>query len=136
MVRIKQSVTKKQNLSERFHVTPLYTPLKVLKSKTDKKKHHRFRPGTITLRDIRKYQQAPNLSIKSAPFKRLVLEITQALSKENIQIQSAAMAVLQEVSEAFLVGLFEDTNLCAIHARRVTITPKDMQLALRIRRKK
>ena len=51
----------------------------------------------------------------------------------NIRFQSTAILALQESAEAYLVGLFEDTNLCALHAKRVTITPKDMQLARRIR---
>ena len=53
--------------------------------------------------------------------------------KSDLRFQSQAVLALQEATEAYLVGLFEDTNLCAIHAKRVTIMPKDMQLARRIR---
>uniref|UniRef100_A0A8C5KTS7 Core Histone H2A/H2B/H3 domain-containing protein n=1 Tax=Jaculus jaculus TaxID=51337 RepID=A0A8C5KTS7_JACJA len=55
------------------------------------------------------------------------------LAKTDLRFQSSAVMALQEASEAYLVGLFEDTNLCAIHAKRVTIMPKDIQLARRIR---
>jgi Core histone H2A/H2B/H3/H4 len=54
-------------------------------------------------------------------------------SPSHISTQSSAIQALQESAEAYLVGLFEDTNLCAIHAKRVTIMPKDIQLARRIR---
>jgi histone H3 len=96
------------------------------------KKPHRFRPGTVALRDIRRYQRSTELLIQKAPFQRLVKEIAQDI-KSDIRIQSSAIQALQESSEAYLVGLFEDTNLCAIHAKRVTILPKDLQLARRIR---
>ncbi|XP_008477672.1 histone H3-like [Diaphorina citri] len=62
----------------------------------------------------------------------LVREIAQDF-KTDLRFQSSAVMALQEASEAYLVGLFEDTNLCAIHAKRVTIMPKDIQLARRIR---
>ena len=96
------------------------------------KKAHRFRPGTVALREIRKYQKTTDLLIKKAPFQRLVREVTQDF-KSDLRFQSSAIMALQEASEAYLVGLFEDTNLCAIHAKRVTIMPEDMQLARRIR---
>lgn len=96
------------------------------------KKPHRYRPGTVALRQIRKYQKSTNLLIRMAPFQRLVREIAQDY-KTDIRFQSSAILALQEASEAYLVGLFEDTNLCAIHAKRVTIMPKDMILARRIR---
>ncbi|PKU70067.1 Histone H3.2 [Dendrobium catenatum] len=96
------------------------------------KKPHRFRPGTVALREIRKYQKSTELLIRKLPFQRLVREIAQDF-KTDLRFQSSAVAALQEASEAYLVGLFEDTNLCAIHAKRVTIMPKDIQLARRIR---
>ncbi|CAH1443185.1 unnamed protein product [Lactuca virosa] len=151
------------------------------------KKPHRFRSGTVVLREIRKYQkitqetsvskttkiwpeqskllanppeeklQGSNCRLRrpgncsdyrmseeaagnnraegnpKLPFQRLVREIAQDF-KTNMRFQSSSVvAALQEASEAYLVGLFEDTNLCAIHAKRVTIMPKDMQLARRIR---
>ncbi|KAH3745554.1 Histones H3 and H4 [Pelomyxa schiedti] len=96
------------------------------------KKPHRFRPGTVALREIRKYQKSTELLIRKLPFQRLVREIAQDF-KTDLRFQSSAIAALQEAAEAYLVGLFEDTNLCAIHAKRVTIMPKDIQLARRIR---
>ena len=96
------------------------------------KKMRRYRPGTVALREIRRYQKTTDLLIKKAPFQRLVREVAQDY-KVDCRFQSSAVMALQEASEAYLVGLFEDTNLCAIHARRVTIMPKDMQLARRIR---
>jgi histone H3 len=96
------------------------------------KKPHRYRPGTVALREIRRYQKSTELLIRKLPFQRLVREIAQDF-KTDLRFQSSAVVALQEASEAYLVGLFEDTNLCAIHAKRVTIMPKDIQLARRIR---
>ncbi|CAB9509068.1 Histone H3 [Seminavis robusta] len=96
------------------------------------KKPHRYRPGTVAIREIRRYQRSTDLLIRKLPFQRLVREIAQDI-KSDLRFQESAVLALQEASEAYLVGLFEDTNLCAIHAKRVTIMPKDMQLARRIR---
>jgi histone H3 len=96
------------------------------------KKSHRFKPGTVALREIRRYQKSSELLIRKLPFQRLVREIAQDF-KTDLRFQHAAVQALQEAAEIYLVGLFEDTNLCAIHAKRVTIMPKDMQLARRIR---
>lgn len=93
---------------------------------------HRFRPGTVALRQIRKYQKSTDLLLRKLPFQRLVREIAQDFSSD-LRFQSSAILALQEATEAYLVSLFEDTNLCAIHAKRVTIMPKDIQLARRIR---
>ena len=95
-------------------------------------KPHRYRAGTAALRDIRHFQKGTALLIRKLPFQRLVREIAQDF-KTDLRFQSAAILCLQEAAEAYLVGLFEDTNLCAIHARRVTIMPKDIKLARRIR---
>ncbi|KAM9384775.1 histone H3, embryonic-like [Pholidichthys leucotaenia] len=92
------------------------------------KKPHRYRPGTVALREIRRYQKSTELLIRKLPFQRLVREIAQ-----DLRFQSSAVMALQEASEAYLMGPFEDTNLCTIHAKRVTIMPKDIQLARRIR---
>ncbi|XP_039327535.2 histone H3.3C-like [Saimiri boliviensis] len=94
------------------------------------KKPHRYRPGTVALCEIRCYHA--ELLICKLPFQRLVREIAQDF-KTDLRFQSAAMGALQEASEAYLVGLFEDTNLCATRAKCVTIMPKDIQLARRIR---
>ena len=99
------------------------------------KKPHRYRPGTVALREIRKYQKSTEFLIRKAPFQRLVREITQG-HKGDLRFQSSALGASQEASEAYLVGLFEDTNLCAIHAKRVTIMPKDIQLTRRIQRER
>jgi histone H3 len=116
-------------------------PLKTLAAKAARKsapatggvkKPHRFRPGTVALREIRKYQKNTDLLIRKLPFQRLVREVANDF-KTDLRFQSHAIQALQEASEAYLVGLFEDSNLCAIHAKRVTIFPKDMQLARRIR---
>ena len=96
------------------------------------KKPMRYRPGTVALREICHYQKSTELLIRKLPFNRLVREIAQDF-KTNLRFQAQAIGALQEASEAYLVGLFEDTNLCAIHAKRVTIMPKDIQLARRIR---
>jgi histone H3 len=98
----------------------------------DIKKVHRFRPGTVALREIRKFQKSTDLLIRKLPFQRLVRELAQDF-RSDLRFQSSAVLALQESSEAYLVNLFEDTNLCAIHAKRVTIMPKDIQLARRIR---
>lgn len=97
------------------------------------KKKHRFRPGTRALMEIRQYQKSTNLLIRKLPFSRVVREIAQEMAGEPKFWQATAIMCLQEATEAFLVSLFEDTNLCAIHAKRVTIMPRDMQLARRIR---
>lgn len=76
--------------------------------------------GTVALREIRRYQKSTELLIRKLPFQRLVREIAQDF-KSDLRFQSSAIGALQESVEAYLVSLFEDTNLCAIHAKRVTI---------------
>jgi histone H3 len=102
--------------------------------KTIQKKPFRYRPGVAALKEIRRYQKSTELLIRKLPFQRLVKEIAQEI-QPKIRFQSGALLALQEMAEAFLVDLYQDTNLAAIHAKRVTITPKDMQLALRLRGK-
>ena len=97
-----------------------------------RRRPHRYRPGTVALRQIRNYQKSTELLIRKLPFQRLVREIAQDY-KCDLRFQSTAIMALQEAAEAYLVGIMEDTNLCALHAKRVTIMPKDMQLARRIR---
>lgn len=92
-----------------------------------------FFSGEKALREIRQYQNSTDLLLRRLPFARLVREIQQGLSRHSYSWQASAILALQEASEAHLVGLFEDCNLCAIHGKRVTIMPKDMQLARRIR---
>jgi histone H3 len=92
----------------------------------------RYRPGTVALREIRRYQKSTELLLRKLPFQRLVREIAGEF-KSDLRFQGSAIVALQEATEAYIVSLFEDTNLCAIHAKRVTIMPKDVQLARRIR---
>ena len=96
------------------------------------KKPHRYRPGTVALREICRYQKSTELLCRKLPVAHLIREIAQDF-KTDLRFQASAIAALHEAMEAYLVGLFEDTNLCTIHARRVTITPQDMQLARRLR---
>jgi histone H3 len=96
------------------------------------KKPHLYRPSTVALREIRRYQKSTDLLIRKLPFQRLVREISQDF-KNDLRFQSTAILAIQESSEAYLTGIFEDTNLCAIHAKRVTIMPKDIQITRRIR---
>ena len=102
--------------------------------RTDAKKPRRYRPGTVALWDIRRYQRSTELPIRRAPFDRLVKELVQELQCRGIELRvsPAVVTALQEAAEAYLVLLFEDTNLCATHAKHVTIMPKDIQLAQRI----
>jgi histone H3 len=97
-----------------------------------RRKPHRYRPGTVALREIRRYQKSSDLLLRKLPFQRLVREIAQQF-QEDLRFQSTAILALQEAAEAYLVSMFEDTNLCAIHAKRVTIMPRDLRLARRIR---
>ncbi|RGB43369.1 histone H3 [Rhizophagus diaphanus] len=100
-------------------------------------KPRRYRPGTVALREIRQFQKTTNLLIRKLPFSRVVREIAIEVlgphSNVGYRWQSVAILALQEATEAYLVHLFEDANLCAIHAKRVTIMQKDIQLARRIR---
>ena len=93
---------------------------------------NRYRPGCLALQEICHYQKRTNLLIRKLPFQRLIRELAQKF-KVDVRFRSSALMALQEAAEAYLVRLFEDTNLCAIHAKRVTIMPKDIQLARRIR---
>ena len=97
------------------------------------KKRH-YRPGTLALREIRKYQKSTDLLIKKAPFIRLVKEIQHGkLGRTEIRMQRIAVEALQEAAEYYITKIFDDANLCALHAKRITLQPKDMQLAMRIR---
>jgi histone H3 len=99
------------------------------------KKPHRSRPGTVALREIRRFQKSTELLMRKLPFSRLVREIAQDF-KSDLRFNDNAIMALQEASEAYLVGLFEDSNKCALHAKRVTLMPKDIWLARDIREAK
>ena len=97
------------------------------------KKPRKYWPGTVALCEIWQYQKSTELLIRKLPFSRLVREIAQEVGKTDMRFQGSTIICLQEAAEAFLVSLLEDTNLCTIHTKRVTIMPKDVQLAHRIR---
>ncbi|XP_078055416.1 histone H3-like [Mustelus asterias] len=120
--------------------TGVKTPRKQLATKAARKsapatgglkKPHRYWSSTVALREIHQYQQSTELLICKLPVQHLGQEITQDFNI-NLRFQSSAVMALQEASEAYLVGLFEEINLCTIHAKRVTIMPKDIQLARHI----
>ena len=98
-------------------------------------KPHRYCPGTVALHKICKYKKSTEFLLHKTPFQRLVMESTQD-HKVDLRFQSSALGASQEASEAYLVELFEDSNLCAIHAKRVTIMPKDIQLTQQILRER
>lgn len=117
----------------------------------------RYRPGEKALKEIRFYQKNTDLLLRKLPFARLVREVQTYFSRKEFRWQAEAMMALQEAAgniyltsysrfhssrliriniytiESHLVGVFEDANLCTIHAKRVTVMPKDIQLARRIR---
>ncbi|ODM90224.1 histone H3.3 type 2 [Orchesella cincta] len=141
MARTKQTARKSTGGHPRFINL---AARKVLRTKTTRSivpaplkaavmKPHRYRPGVVALREVRCYQKSTELLIRKLPFQRLIKEITQNLQRGEYRFLSVAIEALQQASEAYLVGLFEDANLCVLHAKRVTIMPKDLQLALRIR---
>jgi len=99
------------------------------------RKRRRARPGVRALREIRKYQKSTDRLIPFAPFARLVREIAQDFVMD-LRFQRVAVEALQEASEAYLTDLFGDAQLAAIHAGRVTIMPKNVQIARRIKKER
>ena len=98
------------------------------------RKRRRFRPGTVAMREIRRYQKSTELLIRKLPFQRLVREVVRGMyNSTSYRFQSTALLALQEAAEAHLVFMFEQVNDIAIHGRRVTIMPKDIQLWKRLR---
>ena len=93
------------------------------------KKPRKYQPGTVALQEIWQFQKSTELLIRKLPFSQLVCEIAHTMGKTNLHFQGSTIICLQEAAEVFLVSLMEDANLCAIHAKRVTIMPKDIQLA-------
>ena len=142
MARTKQTARKgdKGGKAPRKDIPTVKGARKAAANKGQKAKH-RYRPGTVALREIRRYQKSTELLIRKLPFQRLVREVALDVAfpprdREAYRFAPGAILALQEASEAYLVGLFEDTNLAAIHAKRVTIMPKDVQLARRLRGEK
>ena len=124
--------------SDDYHMPP--TPPYSQRKKTSKKKlpftirQRKFRPGTVALREIRRYQKSSNLLIPKMPFRRLVREIALSIyGVDQKRFQESSLSALQEAAESFLVNLLEEANLCAIHAKRITLQPKDITLARKIR---
>ena len=115
----RSTFAKKQPRSQRGQATAQQQP-------------HRYRPGMVALREIRRYQKSMELLIRKLPFQCLVRKILQGYGV-GYRVTLAMMMALQEAAEVYLVQLLEDSNLCAIHAKRITIQPKDIQLARRIR---
>ncbi|XP_017340815.1 histone H3-like centromeric protein A [Ictalurus punctatus] len=131
-MRRDRSVSRRKQVTPR-HRTPPRTRRDSGPSEASPRKKRRFRPGVRALMEIRKFQKSTDLLLRKGPFSRLVREVCQVFSRENLMWQAYALLALQEAAEAFLVRLFSDANLCAIHAKRVTLFPKDIQLARRIR---
>jgi len=127
MARTKETARKKSLGSKKTKKAP-----KTAGGSTGVKRAHRWRPGTVALREIRKIQKGTELLVQKAPFQRLIREIASG-HKDSLRFQSAAVQAIQEATESYVISLLADTNLCAIHTRRVTIMPKDVQLALRLR---
>ena len=96
------------------------------------KKIKRSKQGTVATREIKKYQKSTELLIRKLPFSKLVRELVQSNNKTDVRFQGLAIQALQEAAENYLINLFVDTQLCAEHAKRVTIMQPDMQLATRI----
>ena len=114
---------------------PLLMSQNAVKGNEDKeeaRKKHR-RSHTKWLKEIRKYQKSTDLLLRKLPFCRLVKEITESVSNGDFRYTTQAMEALQEASEAYLVGLMEDSQLCSFHAKRITLMKRDLQLAQRIR---
>jgi histone H3 len=134
MARTKQKPKKRASASVKCPVEKCLPKKKARYrvSKDGVKRAHRYRPGKVALQEIRHYQKSTKLLLHKLPFQRVVKEIAQG-QKSGIRLQSNAVMALQQAAEAFLVGLFEDANACAIHAKRVTLMEKDLLLALRIR---
>jgi len=96
------------------------------------KKPHKFKPGTVALREIRRYQKSTDLVIRQLPMQRLVREIAQDY-KTDLRFEKRAINAIQQAVEYYIIGLLQDSNLCALHAKRQCIMPKDIQLARRLR---
>ncbi|CAG9320669.1 unnamed protein product [Blepharisma stoltei] len=129
MARTKQTARKTTSARK--------TPKKHLANKAAEIKPRGVKPPNRLLKipaliEIYKYQKGTELLVRKHPFQRLVREIAQEY-KTDLRFQSSAVLALQEAAESYHIGLFGDSNFCAIHGKRVTIMPRDMQLVRRIR---
>lgn len=95
-------------------------------------KARRWRPGTVALREIRKYQNSVEMLIRKAPFQRLVREVMQQ-TKDSLRMSRSSVEAIQEATESYMTSLFADANLCTLHAKRVTLMGSDLKLARRLR---
>lgn len=129
MVRVHSTPKKHISFNKTGGAT---TDAKINLTSSVKTKGHRYRPGTVALRQIRKYQKSTDLLIAKMPFQRLVREIATKI-KPDLRWQANAILAIQTSSEDYLTKVFEDSNLCAIHAKRTTIQAKDIRLARRLR---
>jgi histone H3 len=131
VVIAKRSRNKNLSTQADHHATGMKSPAHYMGSSGALKRMQRYRPGTVALREIRKYQKSTDLLIRKKPFERLVREVLYSI-KSDARVQPSTLACLQEAAESYVVTLFEDANLCAIHAKRITLMPKDFKLAQRI----
>ncbi|KAI3506302.1 hypothetical protein L1887_28659 [Cichorium endivia] len=143
MARTKQ-IAKRSSSKRKPGATPISTSTPPRKSPRknpasseagESKRRHRHKPGTQVLREIRRLQKTVNLLIPAAPFIRTVREISNYFAPEVTRWQAEALQALQEAAEDYLVQLFEDSMLCSIHAKRVTLMKKDWELARRLGKK-
>lgn len=108
-------------------------PSFVLPASQQKNKRRRFRPGAVALREIREYRKGTGLCLRKLPFQKVVREISQKVGPQY-RWQSTAVMALQEAAEAWIIGMFEEANFIKHFAKRVTVLPKDLQIAQRVRR--
>eukprot|EP01080_Neovahlkampfia_damariscottae_P008116 gene8116-12577_t len=111
---------------------PKPKPKKGIKKKEEKPLSQR---AVNALLEIRRFQRTTNFLIPRLSFARVVKEIAENIDRNEVGFRwnAVALEALQQAAEAYLVHLFEDSNLCAIHGKRVTIMVKDIQLTRRIR---
>ena len=133
LVRLVKSAVPKprKNIGSRKVHKEAYLAKKNAASQKPRKKF-RWRPGTVALREIRKYQSSTDVLIRKAPFRRVVRESVTHI-KESFRMQPSALQAIQEATEAYIVEMLKDANLCCIHGRRVTLMPKDLKLARMLR---
>ncbi len=129
---VRKSVPKRNATAPVMKNVPALTASALRRQRTTTGRPHRFRPGTRAIMEIRQFQRTTHLLLRRAPFCRLVKEVTQVFH-HTLRWRVDAVSALQVAAEDYLVRLLEDANCCAIHAKRVTIMPKDMFLARRIR---
>ena len=110
----------------------LLPPANNAMKRSSKLRRYRSRPGVVALREIKKLQRSTELIVPRLPFQRLVKEIAGQHDRD-LRFSAQGLLALQESAESFMTGLFEDSYMCTIHAKRVTLMPKDVQLARRIR---